>query len=553
MEAKFPKMNSGRTGISNKVQLSAYGNRIGKNLKDLAEFLDDKRLKNAIGGLHLLPVYPSSGDGGFAPLTYKDIDPEMGTWEDIKQFSDKYELMLEYMVNHISPSSDEFQDFLKKGDECETADMWIDWKKFWPKGKPDDEDLERIRTRKPEPPMIEVTLQDGSKRQLWCTFGPQQIDLDPFSSSGSKFVEESLRSLCARGAKLLRLDAFGYVTKKYGTPCFFEEPEVWDFLKGVDDLTNEYGTAILCEVHEQYKLNLALAAKGYYVYDFALPLLVLHAIHWKTALNLRSWMEICPHRQITVLDTHDGMGIDDITGLAELCDQEQLAEVVEHNLGCGANFKYHYRNGKYEGKPHQYNCTYFSALRKVPQDYLLARAIQFFTPGMPMIYYNGLLAGENDMKLMEETGNGRDINRHFYTVEEAKQALDKPVVKALLDLCRFRNNHPAFGGEISINEEQPDHYLDVSWKKDVHHARLVADMQTRIFHIYGTKTNGDGKMHCTQYDITETAEWESSDLDEDEQSSIGKDPKLGAKRHFNSKRVATNKPDPATKPHFADV
>lgn len=59
----------------------------------------------------------------------------MGTWEDIKQFSDKYELMLEYMVNHISPSSDEFQDFLKKGDECETADMWIDWKKFWPKGE----------------------------------------------------------------------------------------------------------------------------------------------------------------------------------------------------------------------------------------------------------------------------------------------------------------------------------------------------------------------------------------------------------------------------------
>ena len=40
--------------------------------------------------------------------------------------------------------------------------------------------------------------------------------------------------------------------------------------------------------------------------DFALPLLVLHAIHWKTALNMRYWMQICPHRQITVLDTHDG-------------------------------------------------------------------------------------------------------------------------------------------------------------------------------------------------------------------------------------------------------
>jgi len=55
-------------------------------------------------------------------------------------------------------------------------------------GKPDDEDLERIRTRKPEQPMIEVTLEDGSKRQLWCTFGPQQIDLDPFSPSGAPLI-----------------------------------------------------------------------------------------------------------------------------------------------------------------------------------------------------------------------------------------------------------------------------------------------------------------------------------------------------------------------------
>ena len=53
-----------------------------------------------------------------------------------------------------------------------------------------------------------------------------------------------------------------------------------------------------------------------------------------------------------------------------------------------------------------------------------------------------------DVQLLEETGNGRDINRHYYSVEEAKDALDKPVVKALLDLCRFRNTHPAFGGEV---------------------------------------------------------------------------------------------------------
>jgi hypothetical protein len=50
-----------------------------------------------------------------------------------------------------------------------------------------------------------------------------QIDIDPFSEEGWKFVEESLVSLCKNGgAKLIRLDAFGYVTKKAGTGCFME-------------------------------------------------------------------------------------------------------------------------------------------------------------------------------------------------------------------------------------------------------------------------------------------------------------------------------------------
>ena len=50
----------------------------------------------------------------------------------------------------------------------------------------------------------------------------------------------------------------------------------------------------------------------------------------------------------------------------------------------------------YTGSPHQYNCTYYSALHANPRHYLLARAIQFFTPGLPMVYYVGLLAGRND-------------------------------------------------------------------------------------------------------------------------------------------------------------
>ena len=77
---------------------------------------------------------------------------------------------------------------------------------------------------------------------------------------------------------------------------------------------------------------------------------------------------------------------------------DELSDVVEHRLGCSPNFKYFYdpETKAYQGRPHQYNCTYYSALGGNARHYLLARAIQFFTPGIPMVYYVGLFAGLND-------------------------------------------------------------------------------------------------------------------------------------------------------------
>lgn len=51
-------------------------------------------------------------------------------------------------------------------------------------GEPSQDDLARIRTRKPGPPVLEVTLKSGEKARVWCTFGAQQIDINPFSKFG---------------------------------------------------------------------------------------------------------------------------------------------------------------------------------------------------------------------------------------------------------------------------------------------------------------------------------------------------------------------------------
>ena len=67
--------------IQNKTMLITYSDSLGNNLKDLYENLE-KYFGDAVGGVHLLPFFPSTGDRGFAPVDYDQVDPAFGDWED---------------------------------------------------------------------------------------------------------------------------------------------------------------------------------------------------------------------------------------------------------------------------------------------------------------------------------------------------------------------------------------------------------------------------------------------------------------------------------------
>jgi sucrose phosphorylase len=113
---------------------------------------------------------------------------------------------------------------------------------------------------------------------------------------------------------------------------------------------------------------------------------------------------------------------------------------------------------------------------------LLARAIQFFAPGVPQVYYVGLLAGENDMALLAKSGVGRDINRHYYTTEEIDQALQRPVVQSLFELIRFRNQHPAFDGTFSL-PETGESELTLRWDNSDAWAMLEVNFASGSYQI----------------------------------------------------------------------
>ena len=84
--------------IQNKTMLITYSDSLGNNLKDLYENLEE-HFGDAIGGVHLLPFFPSTGDRGFAPVDYDEVDPAFGDWEDVKRLGEKYYLMFDFMIN----------------------------------------------------------------------------------------------------------------------------------------------------------------------------------------------------------------------------------------------------------------------------------------------------------------------------------------------------------------------------------------------------------------------------------------------------------------------
>lgn len=360
--------------------------------------------------------------------------------------------MYEFMINHISKESVYFKDFIEKKDNSIYADLFIRYSEYWPKKRPTTEDIDLIYKRKDKAPFLDVTFNDGSTDQVWCTFSEEQIDLDVRTEATRLFVRETLDFLAKQGASVIRL----YAIKKLDTNCFFVEPEIWELLDWCRYILEKHEIVLLSEIHEHYSIQEKISEKGYPVYDFALPMLVLHALYSGTSQRLANWLETSPRQQFTTLDTHDGIGVVDVK---DLLTTEEVDFTVNALYEKGANVKRIYSSEDYNNLDiYQINCTYYSALGNDDQAYLLARAIQLFAPGIPQVYYVGLLAGENDIELLERTREGRDINRHYYSLEEIALEVTRPVVQEPFSLMKIRNQSAAFDGALKV-ETPTEHTL----------------------------------------------------------------------------------------------
>jgi len=220
--------------IAPRPQLLTYPDSLGGGLGALATQLDGP-LDGLFHGVHVLPPFPSSGDRGFAPLTYREIDPAFGSWTDVRRLAERHDVLLDVMVNHISRRSAEFREFERFGRVSPSADLFVTLDKVWQGGTPPAADVALIFLRKPSAPFSTVTIEaTGETERVWTSFGTadwsEQIDLDVTSPATRSLIGGWLSFLAEQGVRIIRLDAVGYVVKRAGATGFMVEPEIWEFL-----------------------------------------------------------------------------------------------------------------------------------------------------------------------------------------------------------------------------------------------------------------------------------------------------------------------------------
>nr|MCR5545433.1 glycosidase [Lachnospiraceae bacterium] len=442
---------------------------------------------------------------GFSVQDY-DLEESLASKEDLDTLMDMgIDLKLDFILNHASVLSPQFQDLLKNGNESKYKDFFINWNAFWEghgemteEGyiQPDEELIKDMFFRKAGLPILILEFDDGTKVPYWNTFYQKvweergekkylgQMDLNIKSDLVWEFYDETLQKLSSYGASIVRLDAFAYASKEVGAKNFFNEPNTWEILERLTKLADKYGLKFLPEIHASYAEGRyeQVAKKGYMTYDFFLPGLMIDALESGEGIRLKNWANELIDKKIktvNMLGCHDGIPLLDLKGILP---DEKIQGLIDTVVSRGGYVKdLHGAKNVY----YQVNATYYSALGADDKKMELARAIQMFMPGKPQVWYLDLFVGENDHEAVKRAGEGghKEINRTNLSLCDVEEKLKLDVVKHQIELLRLRNTHPAFSLDSEIKVDSEGSNLHIEWKKDGHRVALLANLKTFEYSI----------------------------------------------------------------------
>ena len=420
-------------------------------LKTLADFLNT-RVEDAFSSIHILPFFPFSSDDGFAVIDYTAVNPELGDWPAITAISDRYRLMADLVINHVSAQSEWFQNYCL-GSEPGAS--------YFLEASTSDDLSQVVRPR--ASPLLRPTVTPDGVRHVWCTFSHDQIDLDFRNPQVLLEFLKIIRLYLEQGVSIFRLDAVGFLWKESGTTSM-HLPQTHELVRLIRTVTDFYapGTLLITETNVPNHENLSYFGnrnEAHVIYNFSLAPLLLHSLLTGRTEYLKRWMMSMPPAPVgcTYLNftaSHDGIGMRPAEGLLSDEEQFQMVETI-HRFGGRVST----RHGS-NGAEHVYelNVALFDALKGTVDGedewqvdrFLCSQTVMLGLEGIPAFYIQSLLATANDLEGVTRTGHNRSINRHKWDYTELRQCLDDSqshhsvVFGELKRRLQIRRRQPAF-------------------------------------------------------------------------------------------------------------
>lgn len=432
-----------------------YGDHIredGKRpLQSLREFVAE-HLKEMVSAIHILPFYPYTSDDGFSVVDYLEVNPELGSWEDVKAIASDFELMFDAVINHVSSRSEWFQHFVQ-GDPK--------YRHYFIEADP-AADYSSVTRPRALPLLTPFSTAHGVKH-LWTTFSDDQIDLNFANEQVFLEIANVLLFYTRQGARMLRFDAVGYIWKRLGESCIHleEAHRIVRLYRRILDIAAP-GTIVVTETNVPHKDNIRYFGNGFneahMVYQFPLPPLTLHAFLSGNARKLSAWaasLEPLTDRTafFNFLASHDGIGVVPAKGILTDGEIEDLVRQVKRRGG----FVSYKHNGDGTQSPYELNINYFDALAEENEDddtnvsrFLAAQAVMLSLAGVPGIYLHSLLGSRSDHEGVKLTGRYRSINREKLRRSNVEAELRDPsslrgkIFRGFRHLLNIRRSEKAF-------------------------------------------------------------------------------------------------------------
>jgi glycosidase len=476
-----------KNGLNEKdAILITYGDQIQEQeqhpLHTLGNFCA-QHLAGSITGLHILPFYPYSSDDGFAVINYKEVNFQLGSWDDIRKLGEQFRLMFDAVINHVSVQHDWFKRFLR--DDPAYHDYFITIE-----GNPNLSQVVRPRAL----PLLSHFDTPNRQVKVWTTFSPDQVDLNYKNPKVLLDILDTLLFYISKGAEFIRLDAIAYLWKNIGTRCI-HQPETHRIIQLIQAFLNEAAPWVLLitETNVPHAENVSYFGDGYneaqMVYNFALPPLVLDALHTGDASILSEWAKglTLPSRQVTYfnfLASHDGIGLNPVRNILPDNRIDKLVQMTIDNGGIVSSK----RNPDGTLSPYELNINYFDMLCKPGESkslteqvnrFMAAQAIMLAMIGVPGIYFHSLFGSRGWPEGVKQTGQNRSINRQKLQRADLEAELTNPssrtyrVFHQYIKLLRVRASNHAFhpyGNQrviqlspaiFAIERTSPDHTAKV--------------------------------------------------------------------------------------------